>query len=347
MAAPTAPLRAWLLLAGIVLPAQEAPRLIVALHATGHAARVAGAALPQRILHPAVQFDGKAWKGLDPALQAGAPGLPAFLPWNGPKAQGGPLRVSLEVLAAEALHLPPAGLGQWFVAPAQGPAVPMRALGGLQTQWACLEGWGIQVDGPGMPGGTWLATTAPVSAGYFTPGGASGLPAGLWDQLRAGWRQADARALADWRRLDDRDPWRGLPRQAAQRFGGAEGAVQVQEATLPGGARLIWVAALRHLGQARPEAPECQAPTAVMVALVRVDPDRPPRILKADLSYQDCGEGWVPGPRERPFCWFEWQGKAYFLETQLGLESTGLGLFELPPGGGLRGPLAQGAGSGC
>ncbi len=321
--------------------------VVLALHPAGHTVQVAGSTRPQRLLHPAVMFDGKAWLGLDPALQAGASGLPAFTQWHGPKAQGGPLTVPLATLAAQAFHLPAARLEQWFVVPAQGPAVPVRATGGVQTQWACEAGWGIQVEGPAADDALRLAATVPLPLSYFEPGEATRLPAELWSQVRAAWRGQDPRALQDWQAQRERDPWQGLPRASAQRFQGPEVSVQVKEASLPGGPRLLWISGLRHFGKPQEVSPECQAPTAVMTALVLVETGRPARILRARLSYQDCGEGWVPGPTDLPFCLFAWAGRSFLLDVGLGLESAIYRLSEVHPTRGLLGELAQGAGRGC
>jgi hypothetical protein len=340
-------LLAWGLVPTLPLLAQEAPVLVLALHPSGHAVQVGGGSRPQRILHPAVMFDGRAWKGLDPALQSGASGLPAFTLWNGPKAQGGPVAVPLGILAAQAFHLPEASLAQWFVAPAQGPAVPLKAVGGLQTHWACEAGWGIQVEGPSVGAGLRLAATTPLPVHYFEPGEPARVSPELWTQVRAAWRREEPGALKDWQRQNERDPWRGLPQRVDLRFQGAEVEVQVKEAWLPGGPRLLWVAALRHFGKAQDASPECQAPTAVMTALVLQESGRTPRILRARLSYQDCGEGWVPGPTELPFCLFAWRGRTYLLDTGLGLESSIYRLSEVHPTRGLLGDLALGGGSGC
>ncbi len=343
---PASCLLALSLLAGPGARAQTPPPLVVALLNPDHGLQVGGRRVAQRILHPAFVGTSQGWRGLDESLTPEAAtkaGLPPFTVWSRPGALAAPQRVSLGDLVGAFYGLSTEALSRWHR-----PGFPdLRALGGLQTHWGCEAGWGLEVDD--LPGGAGLqvVTNQPLPVVPFVAVPPEGLGGPGWEAVWAAWQKDEARALAVWKAQDERDPWRGVPRQAAARAGVPLQDPVLREARDGRGRRLLHVTALRPYGVAREGSPECKAPVAVMSALLVEEAGKPIRVLRARMEFQDCGEGWVPMPHDRPFALFTWEGVCHLIQMDLGLESESFSLYRIDPVEGLSERLASGATSGC
>lgn len=335
--------------------AQTPAPLVLGLYFKDMLMSYAGKSFTQHIIHPAVMFDGKAWVGLDRALSSDpgekphrshTAGLPPFAYWHAKDPVAAPQRVPLSTLAGLALRRPKADLRHWFGTPRQGEAVALKGLAGLQTRWGCEEGWGVEVAAPKVEPDGEVVSNQPLALAYFAQGPASRVNEAAWAEVKAAWKAQEPKAVSEWKRQEGGN-WRGVPPNPEARDRVPLEAVKVHEVRFKDGRWILAVSALRHFGKARKDDPDCKGPTAVLTALLCLEAGQPLRILRAEMDIQACGDGWIPMAREAPLCLFEWMGRTYFLQSNTGLESSSVTLFELHPKTGLSKPLANGAGAGC